>query len=108
MQTPANDRMSPYLSPAATAFGISAIVTILFSTILTLAQDTWPAVAGWLVSLAGHHWTSHGLLDVILFFALGLALMQRGTRLDGNRMAATLSVAAIVGGGALALWFLLV
>lgn len=94
------------LSPAASAFGISAIVTILFSTLLAIAQDISPVVHKILEHLAGHHWTAHGLLDVVLFYLLGMVLWRGGVRRDGMQLAVALSLAATAGGGALALWFL--
>jgi hypothetical protein len=96
------------LDPAASAFGISAIVTILFNTALAIAQDVSPVVHKALEQLAGHHWTAHGLLDVALFCLLGILLWRNGMRRDGVWLAMGLGLAAIVGGGVLTLWFLLV
>jgi len=105
--TPAYDSGEP-LGGAASAFGISAIATIIFSTVLTIAQDVSSTVHHLLEVLAGHHWTAHGLLDLALFVVLGCALWRGGQRRDGVGLATALGIAATVGGGVLALWFLLV
>ena len=105
---PPKDQASGRLRAAASAFGVAAIGTILFSTVLTFAQDAWPPVGRILERLAGHHWTAHGLLDLIVFYGFGFLLWRGGAQRDGVRLAVAMAVAAIVGGGGLVLWFLLV
>jgi hypothetical protein len=95
------------LSPAATAFGLSAAVTILFNTALACIKDSVPAVFQAMVSLTGHHWITQSLANLTVFIVIGVALLITGLRLDGNRLAAFVAVAAVVGGGALALWTVL-
>jgi hypothetical protein len=60
-----------------------------------------------MASLTGHHWTTHGAADVVLFLVLGVVFMGRGLRMNGTTLAATLAAAAVIGGGGLALWFVL-
>jgi hypothetical protein len=95
------------LSPAATAFGLSAAVTILFNTMLACIKDSYPPVFRAMASLTGHHWITQSLANLIVFVVLGVALLITGLRLDGNRLAAFVAVAAVVGGGGLALWTVL-
>jgi hypothetical protein len=99
---------NPPLGAAASGFGLAAVVTILFSTILTIAQDVSDTVHHMLETLAGHHWTAHGLLDVALFLGLGGILWRGGRQRDGVRLAMALAIAATVGGVVLSIWFLLV
>ncbi len=89
-------------------FGIAAVVTIIFSTVLTCVQDIYPAAAHLLVLLGGHHWTGHGIVDVVLFGVVGTILANKGVHRDGSRLAAAVASAAIFGGSALAIWFLMV
>ena len=95
------------IGAAASGFGVSAVVTILFSTILTIVLDVFPTPTAWLTKLTGHPWTGHGLIDVILFFVLGFVLTRTGRQRDGIRLAIGLAIAAMIGGGGLTLWFLL-
>jgi hypothetical protein len=96
------------LGAGASAFGIAAIVTILFSTVLTIAQDISDTVHHLLEKLAGHQWTALGLLDLALFLSLGCILWRGGRQRGGTGLANALGIAATASGGVLALWFLLV
>lgn len=96
------------LDTVATAFGISAAVTILFNTVLAWVKDAYDPLNTFMAHIGGHHWTTHGLADVILFLGLGVVLMQRRITMDGTRLAMLLVGAVVLGGGGLGLWFLLV
>jgi len=96
------------LDGAAAAFGLSAAVTIVFNTVLAWIKDAYDPLNSFMASLTGHHWTTHGLADIAVFLILGFILMQRGFSFDGTRLAALVAGAVIVGGGGLALWFVLV
>jgi hypothetical protein len=93
--------------PAA-AFGLAAAITIVFNTVLAWVKDAYEPLNSVMASLTGHHWRTHGLVDVVVFFALGYFFMSRKLRIDGVRLAAVLAVAVVVAGGGLALWFVLV
>lgn len=95
------------LDTVATAFGISAAVTILFNTLLAWVKDAYEPLNTVMAHVGGHHWTTHGLVDVILFFGLGYILMQRRIIMDGTRVAGLVAGAVIIAGGELGLWFLL-
>ena len=70
------------LSVAATAFGLSAAVSILFNTALACVKDAYPPVFRFMAALTGHHWITQGLADLILFLVLGFALMLAGAKPD--------------------------
>jgi hypothetical protein len=57
--------------------------------------------------LSGHHWTTHGLADLIVF--LGLAFIFVKTRvaekIDPNRLIGALIGAVVIAGLGLALWY---
>ena len=96
------------LDGAAAAFGMSAIITILFNTALAWIKDAYDPLNSFMASLTGHHWRTHGIVDVIMFGVLGYLLMHRSFRMNGTKLAVLLAGAVIVGGGGLALWFVLV
>ena len=99
---------NPPLSSATSAFGLAAVVTIVFSTLLTIAQDASPALSRLMTASAGHPWTAHGVLDVALFLGLGTLLWRRGHRCDGIALANAVAIVSFLGGGILTIWFLLV
>ena len=95
------------LDGAAAAFGAAAAITIVFSTVLAWVKDAFDPLNRLMAALTGHHWRTHGLLDIIVFVVVGVVLIRRGFRMDGVWLATLLSAAIIVGGGGLALWFVL-
>ena len=96
------------LDGAAAAFGLSAAITIVFNTLLAWIKDAYDPLNSFMASLTGHHWITHGLADVALFVILGLVFQRRSITLDGTKAAVLVGGAVIVGGGGLALWFVLV
>ena len=73
-----NSDTSTQVSRASAAFGWAAAITILFNSALACAKDFYSPLNQFMASLSGHHWITHGLADVVLFFGLGLILL--GTR----------------------------
>jgi hypothetical protein len=96
------------LDSTATAFGISAAVAIVFNTLLAWVKDAYEPLNTLMAQVGGHHWTTHGLADVIVFLALGAVLTRRGITMDGNRIACLVAAAVVLSGAGLGLWFLLV
>jgi hypothetical protein len=96
------------LDAVASAFGIAAVTAILFNTVLAWIKDAYDPLNSFMAHIGGHHWTTHGILDLLVFFGVGFALMRRPVARDGARMAALLAGSVVVAGGGLALWFLLV
>ena len=91
----------------AVAFGISAAVTVLSNTALAWIKDAYEPLNALMTALTGHHWWTHGLFDLVLFFVLGWILMARGRseqHLTG-RLVVQLAGAAILAGIGLAGWF---
>lgn len=96
------------LDGAAGAFAMSAVIAIVFNTVLAWVKDAYDPLNSFMASLTGHHWRTHGLVDVVVFVALGYLFMQRGFQADGMKLAKLMTAAIVVSGGGLALWFLLV
>lgn len=92
----------------AAAFGLSAVVVIIFNTALAWIKDAYDPLNTFMAHLTSHHWITHGLADVILFFLLGWLFMRWRT-VSGltNLLIASVAVATVVGGVGLAGWFLL-
>jgi hypothetical protein len=96
------------LDGAVAAFGLSAAITIVFDTVLAWVKDAYEPLNSFMASLTGHHWTTHGLVDVAVFLTVGVLFMTSGARMDALKLAGLVSGAVIVGGVGLALWFLIV
>jgi hypothetical protein len=98
------------LSPAASGFALSAAIVVLFNTGLAWAKDLSPRLNGFMKSLSGHHWTTHGLADLFLFVALGFIFMKTGAgeKVSANRLTAILIAAVAIAALGLAAWYVFV
>src|SRR3569833_1179671 len=68
----------------AAAFALSASVTVLFNVVLAFVKDSSPPLNSFMAQLTGHHWRTHGLVDVAVFFLLGWLFMSRGIPADAS------------------------
>ncbi len=104
---PAMQSGRPVLAPATTAFVLSAAVTILFNTALALAKDAYPPLNGWMKSMTGHHWTTHGLADLVIFLGLGFLVMKTGAagKINPSRLAGVLVAAVTIAAAGLFVWY---
>lgn len=97
------------LDRASAAFGLAAAVAIVFNTVLAWIKDAYAPLNAFMAHLTGHHWTTHGLADLLLFVVLGFAFLYTGVaeRVSARTLVATLVVATICAGLGLAAWFVL-
>ncbi len=107
-ETSPQDPGQDMLSPSSVAFGLAAVVTIVFNTVLALVKDAYGPLNAAMAALTGHHWITHSLVDIAVFLLLGFIFRSAGARFGGQRLALLLIAACLVGGGGLALWFLFV
>lgn len=96
------------LDSASTAFGLSAAVVMAFNTLLAWVKDSYEPLNSFMAALTGHHWITHGLVDVLLFFGLGAFFMARHTQVRAGALLIAVVAAAVFGGAGLAGWFLFV
>lgn len=99
----------PKLDRASAAFGLSAAISVLFNTILAWVKDAYDPLNTFMAHLSGHHWTTHGIVDVVLFLVLGIFFMNTGTadRISPDRLVVTVAGAVVLAGLGLAAWFVL-
>jgi len=105
-----NGREAPQLTVATSSFVLAAVVTVLFSTGLAWAKDVYAPLKNFLRSPTGQDWTTHGLVDLLLFIGLGLIFMRTKTSetIPPRRLIGGLVVAVGIAGLGLALWFAVV
>ncbi|GBE44188.1 hypothetical protein BMS3Bbin10_02278 [bacterium BMS3Bbin10] len=96
------------VSAKVTGYGISYAVTSILSALLVVLKESNEGVHGLMVAITGHHWVTHGLLDVIVFVALGAVLsrMGGGIRMTGNALIATVVGATVISGAIIAGYFI--
>jgi hypothetical protein len=76
-----------------TAFGVSYAITSIFSALLVVLKEASVSVHDGLAAITGHHWVSHGVLDLIVFVVLGFVL----SRTSAAQMSAKSLIAVVVG-----------
>jgi membrane-bound metal-dependent hydrolase YbcI (DUF457 family) len=107
MDTSGTEAETGALDKASAAFGQAAVIAIIFNTLLAWVKDAYDPLNNFMASLTGHHWITHSLVDIAVFVGLGFLFLSRGTVLNGMNLVVAIVVACIVGGGGLALWFIL-
>ena len=101
--------MNGYVSPTTAGFTVAASAAIIFNMLLTWAKETYPSLNAAMKALLGHHWITHGVAVVLVFFILGLAMSRwpHVRRLRGSLLAAKIALATIIGGVGIAGYFLI-
>ena len=88
------------------AFGVSFAVTALLGALLVVLKEVNHTVFQWMVGLTGHHWITHGVLEITLFFLLGVVLTTRPP-VNSRLLAAYVVGGAVAGSAIIALFFLI-
>jgi hypothetical protein len=98
---------SPRLSAATSGFVLAAAATVVFNTALAWVKDGYKPVNDLLTTVSGHHWTTHGLADVVVFAVLGLIFTSTGAgeKIAANRLINILIASVGFSGLGLALWY---
>lgn len=98
---------APQLTVLTSSFVLAAAVTVLFSTALAWAKDVFTPLKSFMKSVTGQDWTTHGLVDLLLFIGLGLIFMKTraSEKISSQRLIGGLVVAVGIAGLGLALWF---
>ncbi|OGG76388.1 hypothetical protein A2950_00045 [Candidatus Kaiserbacteria bacterium RIFCSPLOWO2_01_FULL_55_19] len=90
------------LNRITSGFGISAVITLVASMLLTIMKESYPPLLSFMksISILGvkHHWLVHGLAIVILFYLLGwlFSSSRRDTNISGASLATILAWATVL------------
>jgi len=95
------------LDVRTSAFTIAYAYTAIFNAILVIFKELIPAVHDGMAALTGHHWITHGLFDLIVFFVLGFFLLRRGHAISGSAAVNYLVWGTVLGGGIIVGFFLI-
>jgi hypothetical protein len=95
------------LDVVSVAFGLSASVVILFNTLLAIAKEVYHPLNIFMGNLSGNHWATHGILDVLLFFILGLVFSRMNfiAKVQDTQLIKLLCSSITVAIAGLILWF---
>ena len=90
-----------------TGYGISYSITAIFSALLVVLKESNEAVHGLMVALTGHHWVTHGVLNLILFVVLGMIFSRQDLNMSGNILIKLVVGSTILSGLIIATYFIL-
>lgn len=98
---------SSKLRTATSSFVLAAALTVVFNTALVCAKDASAPLKNFMKSLTDHDWTTHGLVDLLLFAGLGLIFMKSriAEQMNPSRLNGVLVIAVLSAGLGLALWY---
>ncbi|KUO65417.1 MAG: hypothetical protein APF80_06460 [Alphaproteobacteria bacterium BRH_c36] len=65
-------------------YGYSYAITSLLSALLVVLKESSAPVMDMMARLSGHHWVTHGILDIILFVAIGWLLSRSALASDAS------------------------
>lgn len=96
----------------ARSFGLSFAITSVFSALLVIIKElSEEGVLAWMKAMTGHHWVTHGVINLIIFVVLGWALARggkgQGVEISANGLVACIVGAVIIDGGLIAGFYLL-
>jgi hypothetical protein len=81
-------------------FGLSLIIMLLFNALLVVVKET-TGLMKVMAAATGHHWTTHGIVVVALFFILGFIFSgmqpQEKPWLDARGVMKGTIIATIIG-----------
>jgi hypothetical protein len=93
------------------SFGLSFAITSVISALLVILKETnEESVLAWMKAATGHHWITHGVIDIILFVALGWLLSMpnsgQGLKVSLNALIGSIVVSTLISGLLIAGFFL--
>ncbi len=97
------------LGRASAAFVLAASITFVFNTALAWVKDAYAPLNSFMKSLTGHHWTTHGLADIIVFVGLGFLFMntKAAEKISPERLVSILIWSVVAASVGLLAWFAL-
>ncbi len=87
-------------------FGVSYAITSILSALLVVLKESSEGVHDGLTAVTGHHWVTHGLLDVIVFLVLGFVLAGRGLHMTSQALLGTIVGSTVLSGLIIAGYFI--
>jgi uncharacterized Tic20 family protein len=94
------------------SFGLSFAITSVVSALLVILKESnEEGVLALMKAVTGHHWVTHGLINLILFVILGWALSKanngQGIRMSANGLVSCIVGAVIISGVLISGFYLL-
>lgn len=62
--------------PYTISFGMAVSIVAVLNALLTYLKERYTLVHDLMVNLTGHHWVTHSLIDLLLFFVIGVLFQK--------------------------------
>jgi hypothetical protein len=97
------------LDKTTIGFGLSVAIMSILNTLLVIFKELTPPFKAGMASAMGHHWTTHGVMVIVLFIALGFVFsgVIKPESWSGSRLGQTIAGSVILSAAALAAFYLL-
>jgi hypothetical protein len=98
-----NDTETHALDKYTKSFGLSFAITSLISALLVVVKETnEDTVLAWMKAASGHHWVTHGILNLVLFLFFGWLLARpndgQGVNITAQSLVTSIVASLIVSG----------
>jgi hypothetical protein len=82
-------------------FGLSFAITSLISALLVVVKKTHEeSVLAWMKAATGHHWVTHGVVNLILFVLIGWVLSRpnngQGVSISAKALVTTIVASLVI------------
>ena len=103
-------KMDQKIDSFSVAFGVSAVVTLILNTLLAVEKDLYPPLQKMMASLSGHHWITHAVFDIAVFYLLGYLFysLKIADKIDAAKLTSLLYSSTIISVVGLIGWFFFV
>jgi len=81
-----------------TALSYATLVSVWLIVLLTIVSEISAPLKAGLVSLTGHHWTSKGVVLILVFFLTYFLLRKKEDTIDIARFARLITASVVIGG----------
>lgn len=93
--------MENKLDKKAVGFSLSYAITSIFTALLVILKESFGPLKDAMKALTGHHWATHGLVTILLFFILGYVFSKESYRekFDAKKLSSMIvwfTIAAII------------
>jgi hypothetical protein len=97
------------LDKTTIGFGLSAAVMSILNALLVILKETTPSVLAAMTRATGHHWTTHGIIVIVIFILLGFIFsgVVKPESWSAEKLSKTILWSVIIGGGSLTAFILL-
>lgn len=90
------------LSKSSVSFGLALALTCFINALIVVVKEKSDSVMNAMKKLTGHHWTTHTVMVLVLFFLFawwfGRANNGKGSTITVNRLIGTLVTGVVIAG----------